>query len=692
MAEFQDLQLDTTDYRSLYTQREGARGMADISKPILRRKDVNTDGDGFDPSQRFVERMPDGFGAPTDVALVGEEGTFGGNLLPRYLELLHEMPYLCGINARKSIETLADGRIKEVWEFPEGPRNIATDSAWFGSEGEVWALKYGKLMSLMLETERDGDTGGNKSYHFSRIQRNATLPSVGAQNHKTRISAANVAGPLGLSIVAPGLAAKAVSLAIGDSAAAITAKLTAQGLTATVTGGIAAAAGKSQAIVGGADVTVGGVAPNFTTPETAQQYATRVGNAQNPVRTLTGTGLIFKANGPITTGGSPIFSIPGDAAGSPAKAFDGDRSTYWSVLSSQTTEWIGYDRGAGNAAVAKSYQVVSYDDSATNNPSAWQFEGSNDNTNWVSLDTKAGQPLSATNPAAAAIQIANATAFRYYRLKPTANNGGPGITIGELRIFGINPASVNITLADAPAAGAQPDLAVTGAGAVSTSTPPGAGGIVDIEFTNPGNVPIAVSKSSGDANYLLSTPQAGRDGSGYDEIEGPEIHATHWLVFKAATLAALNALNMGDTNTPADEETPAFVQTATGHNVNFENLCQAIYVEDGKINPGTHITRRATVNSSLTLLAQRTVEGNTGIDYAEDVYATDNAGGCGTIPFWLRYAARCASYEMWIDGKWSRNQQAAHPAKEGAAQWQFPLTRIHDRAGSLFLTFIYPAQ
>lgn len=646
MAEFQDLQLDTTDYRSLYTQRESARGVADISKPILRRKDVNTDGDGFDPSQRFVERMPDGFGAPTDVALLGEEGTFGGNLLPRYLELLYDMPLLCGVNARKSQVTLPDGRIKEVWEFPEGPRNIATESGWFGSEGEVWALKYGKLMSLMIETERDGDTGGNKSMHFSRVQRNATLPSVTAQNAKFRVSAANVAGPVGLSIIAPGLAAKTVSIAIGDNAATIAASFLAQGLTATVTGGVAVGAGEVHAVNGTGPLSVYGI----------DVFSKTIATLQTAIRALDAAHSTAVVAGTITqaVAGTNVLTISG--AGLAAA----NGNNYVDVGAGPDASTRKYSNGAYDVLRTSGYWVIRASGSSTDQYASTASGVATPDTTYATGDGAVG-------PAPAPIVT-------------SAAGGGA-------------PASATLTITYDAAAGNIPDLVFVGAGYTGASTQSGgAGGTVDIEFTNPGNVPIAVNKASGDANYLLSMVQQGRDGAGYDEIGGPEIHATHWLVFKAATLAALNALDMGDANTPADEETLALVQTATGHNVSFENLCQAIYVEDGKINPGTHITRRATVTSSLTLLAQRTVEGNTGIDYAEDVYATDNAGGCGTIPFWLRYAARCASYEMWIDGKWSRNQQAAHPAKEGAAQWQFPLTRIHDRAGSLLLTFIYPAQ
>lgn len=68
-------------------------------------------------------------------------------------------------------------------------------------------------------------------------------------------------------------------------------------------------------------------------------------------------------------------------------------------------------------------------------PTAWTFEGSNDNSTWVVLDTKTGQTLSGT--LSSLYSFSNTTSYRYYRFVITANTDGVGPRVGEIELYGI---------------------------------------------------------------------------------------------------------------------------------------------------------------------------------------------------------------------------------------------------------------
>jgi hypothetical protein len=124
----------------------------------------------------------------------------------------------------------------------------------------------------------------------------------------------------------------------------------------------------------------------------------------------------------------------GSAVGQSDSAFDGDPSYKWHCYNSPTG-WIQYDFGSGNEQVVKRYTINSAD-VVDRDPTAWQFQGSQDGSSWTTLDTQSGQSFiiqSAQNT----YNIGNTTAYRYYRLNITANNGGTsGVAIGDLGLWG----------------------------------------------------------------------------------------------------------------------------------------------------------------------------------------------------------------------------------------------------------------
>jgi hypothetical protein len=116
-----------------------------------------------------------------------------------------------------------------------------------------------------------------------------------------------------------------------------------------------------------------------------------------------------------------------------AKAFDSDPGTKWFGYNSPAG-WIQYDFGASNAKVVKRYTINSAD-VAERDPKDWQFQGSQDGSTWRTLDSRSNQSF-VTRMGMNAYEIGNTTAYRYYRLDITANNGAPGTAISELGLWG----------------------------------------------------------------------------------------------------------------------------------------------------------------------------------------------------------------------------------------------------------------
>jgi hypothetical protein len=136
----------------------------------------------------------------------------------------------------------------------------------------------------------------------------------------------------------------------------------------------------------------------------------------------------------LAFGGTPSASFNGDSTAEGAiKPFDGNPSTKWFCFNSPTG-WIQYDFGAGNAQVVKRYTINSAD-VPERDPKSWSFLGSQDGSTWTTLDSQSNQSF-ALRMGMNTYPIGNTTAYRYYRLDVTANNGATGVAIGEFGLWG----------------------------------------------------------------------------------------------------------------------------------------------------------------------------------------------------------------------------------------------------------------
>lgn len=87
-----------------------------------------------------------------------------------------------------------------------------------------------------------------------------------------------------------------------------------------------------------------------------------------------------------------------------------------------------------NAAAVNSYTIGSNDGDQSSDPKEWEFQGSNDNSNWTTLDTQTTQ-LFINRKQFRRFRFDNAATYSYYRLVVNANRGSSNLQLSELGIW-----------------------------------------------------------------------------------------------------------------------------------------------------------------------------------------------------------------------------------------------------------------
>lgn len=109
-----------------------------------------------------------------------------------------------------------------------------------------------------------------------------------------------------------------------------------------------------------------------------------------------------------------------DSSSQAWKAFDSTTTgEYGNAWQSNTglPQWLKTDFGI--SVIANGYRITAR--SASNRmPTAWTFEGSNDNSSWTTLDTRTAQSPS-SSAGGTVYTFTNTTAYRYYRLNISAS-------------------------------------------------------------------------------------------------------------------------------------------------------------------------------------------------------------------------------------------------------------------------------
>lgn len=131
--------------------------------------------------------------------------------------------------------------------------------------------------------------------------------------------------------------------------------------------------------------------------------------------------------------GGTVNESAGNVAGSEgaAKAFDRNPGSKWLC---SAVSWLQYDFGAGNPQVIKRYTVTSANDVPARDPKSWNVRGSQDGVSWTWLDSRSNETF-ANRFQVNTYDIGNTSAYRFYRLEITVNNGDASTQLSELGLF-----------------------------------------------------------------------------------------------------------------------------------------------------------------------------------------------------------------------------------------------------------------
>ena len=115
----------------------------------------------------------------------------------------------------------------------------------------------------------------------------------------------------------------------------------------------------------------------------------------------------------------------------------------WVTAANQTTGWLKFDFGSGNAKTVEKYTLSFYNGATlTRAPKTWTLQGSNNDADWTTLDTQTNVPGWSASEMRT-YEFVNGTAYRYYKINITANQGDATyLIVGELELFAGAPSSI----------------------------------------------------------------------------------------------------------------------------------------------------------------------------------------------------------------------------------------------------------
>ena len=181
----------------------------------------------------------------------------------------------------------------------------------------------------------------------------------------------------------------------------------------------------------------------------------------------TGQGTLTDATKP---GAGSVTYSAGNNSYPGTKAFDdagnvGSGRWLANAPTNSNPAWIRYDFGVATKISEYMIQSQNYQ-AGPRAPKNWTLQGSNDNSNWTTLDTQVNK-TGWTSWLKRDYTIANPASYRWYKFVFTANNGNGTLGIGEIELKvldGLYGFPANLTLSENNAGGFKYSQVASSAG------------------------------------------------------------------------------------------------------------------------------------------------------------------------------------------------------------------------------------
>lgn len=151
----------------------------------------------------------------------------------------------------------------------------------------------------------------------------------------------------------------------------------------------------------------------------------RIENIVRPERDVTSQGTLSVSHENTSNANENSTKLVDNNTGSKFLLFDAQL---------KITSGLWYSLTFPNPIVLGAYTITSANDAPDRDPKDWFLQGSDDGTNWTTLDTKTGQSFSGRGMTIR-YEFPNETAFKHYRVLITANNGGGLFQQAEWRVI-----------------------------------------------------------------------------------------------------------------------------------------------------------------------------------------------------------------------------------------------------------------
>jgi hypothetical protein len=315
------------------------------------------------------------------------------------------------------------------------------------------------------------------------------------------------------------------------------------------------------------------------------------------------------------------FVVAASAGTTPWQAFDRvtGAGSGWNV-SGGNNGWLSFD--FSSSVIIDGYTIYG-GSTVADNPFTWQLQGSANNSTWTTLHSVVTTPIPGSGTYSIS-SIGNSTAYRYYRLNVTINNGGGSLSLRELELYQPGTAAL--------AAGGSFNFNTSGVTVSATSVSQGATNLFTItnttgtatlsvanNITAVGSLTTLTHSSAGDftftcPNFIVGSNASGttqvisKTGAGTLNINGNAITAFYTMTVSGSNYVlqstngnvVINGNVLGYSNTGITGTSQTIRQTAGNLTIN------------GNVTPTNIITTSSLVTATVFFSGTSlTLNGNT---------------------------------------------------------------------------------